>query len=108
MGEELNKTLRKMEKAAEAVLHEILNEMELEQKDEVRTISVPASQVQVGHIVDNRCDGSPLEVMEVEPWTYFGKNTYKITIGRNGQVAYKAELLDEHVLTYHYLIKKGK
>jgi len=37
MGEELNKTFRRMEKAAEAVLHEILNEMELEQKDEDRT-----------------------------------------------------------------------
>ena len=108
MGKELDKTLRRMEKAAEAVLREILEEMELEQQDEIRTISVPAPHIQVGHIVDNRCDGSPLEVMKIDPWTYFGRNTYKITVGRDGQTAYKVELLDEHVLTYHYRIRKGK
>ena len=68
------------------------------------TIIVPASRVEVGHVVDNRTE--ELEVLAVEAFTNLGKNTYKISIGRNGQEVFTAELLEEHTLTY--TSKEGK
>jgi hypothetical protein len=70
----------------------------------ITTITVPASRVEVGHVVDNRTE--ELEVLAVEAFTNLGKNSYKISIGRNGQEVFTAELLEEHTLTYTY--KEGK
>ena len=66
-------------------------------------IHVPAENVQVGHIVSNRNPERILEVLNVEPWCEFGKITYKIDIGIDDEVYFKAEIPQGQVLTYTYL-----
>jgi hypothetical protein len=70
----------------------------------VRKVNVPANKIEVGHVVDNRNSLEPLIVLSVEGWCDFGKNTYKISVGRNNEECYKVELQDGHVLTYTYEI----
>jgi len=69
----------------------------------IKKVIVPASHIQVGHIVDNRKAEAPLEVLSVEGFTKFGVNTYTISVGRNGVEEYEAVLQDNHVLTYTYV-----
>ena len=45
MGEELEKSLRKMEKAAEAVLHDILNEIDAEPVSNSPLVSYPKNHL---------------------------------------------------------------
>jgi len=45
MGEELEKSLRKMEKAAEAVLHDILNEIDAEPVSNSPLVSYPENHI---------------------------------------------------------------
>jgi len=66
-------------------------------------IVVPADKVQVGHVVDNRNAKGDLEVLSVNPWSDHGKVTYKIEIGRNGEVDFEVELNQDNSLTYTYL-----
>lgn len=68
----------------------------------IKNVIVPANKVQVGHIVDNRNSAEPLVVLSVDGFCSFGKNTYKISIGRNNVECYEVELQDGHVLTYTY------
>ena len=74
----------------------------------IKKVIVPASHIQVGHIVDNRKAEAPLEVLSVEGFTKFGVNTYTISVGRNGVEEYEAVLQDNHVLTYTYVEKEDK
>ena len=66
-------------------------------------IVVPADKVQVGHVVDNRNAKGDLEVLSVNPWCDLGKVSYKIEIGRNGEVDFEVELNQDNSLTYTYL-----
>jgi hypothetical protein len=69
-------------------------------------IKVAAKDIQVGHIVHNGSPLSPLEVLSVEGWTEFGKNTYKISIGRDGEETFSVELPESESLLYTYWINK--
>ena len=73
---------------------------------QTREVVVPAAMIAVGHVVDNTSTAGDLEVLSVEPWCEFGKITYKIAIGRNGQTFMTCELLEQHNLTYTYAVKE--
>lgn len=69
----------------------------------IKKILVTPDQVQVGHIVDNRNLQGPLEVLSVETSGNPADPTYKISIGRNGEEHFGAELKNDNTLTYTYL-----
>ena len=69
----------------------------------IKKVIVPASHIQVGHIVDNRKAEAPLEVLSVEGFTKLGVNTYTVSVGRNGVEEYEAVLPENCVLTYTYV-----
>jgi hypothetical protein len=69
----------------------------------IKKILVTPDQVRVGHIVDNRNLQGPLEVLSVDTFTDRGDITYKISIGRNGEEHFGAELKNDNTLTYTYL-----
>lgn len=66
----------------------------------IQKIVVPADKIQVGHVVDNRNAKNPIEVLRVNAWTDHGKISYKIELGRNGEVDFEVELNQENSLTY--------
>lgn len=70
----------------------------------IKTITVPANKIEVGHIVDNRNSLSPLIVTSVKGFTHFGNNTYTIEVSRDDSVVFEVELGEQNVLTYTYEI----
>jgi hypothetical protein len=69
----------------------------------IKKILVTPDQVRVGHIVDNRNLQGPLEVLSVKTEGNQSDPTYIISIGRNGEEHFGAELKNDNTLTYTYL-----